>query len=319
MIDVIEELKNVIKRNKEKYLLYNGNDVLFLPLHAPVGIPMLLFMKDFFEKYISLLVDSAEILKELQTDVDTVINNVNKFREAYIKLHKSILSGDSDIAYQEMSKVLGSDNFFIKSELKNQGQPLLFYRARSGINWTQKEDFYHIPFDKTYLCNSYRFSIAGYPSLYIGYSKEVCKKEAREKACSCIELMLKDDSVINVVDLTWTQANENPGLTSFLQAYPIIAACYVVPFYCKNLERECPDIIDKQTFREQYIFPQFVTMFIKKNLGVDGIIYFTTRDKNLDPRKNDDKNIALFTKYEENILYDKGLIEKFKWDNITII
>ena len=316
-MDVIDELKDVIKKTGKKYFLYNEHDVLYLPLQVPVGVPILLFMKDFFEKYKSLIEDSAEILKEFDVNVDNVIKNVCKFRDAYIQMHEAILSGDADVAYQDMAEVLSSDSYFIKTEIKKQEPPVHFYRARSGINWTQKEDFYHVPFNKTYLCGSYRFSIAGYPSLYIGYSKEVCKKEVRGKECSCIELTQKED--LHVADLTWTNKDERSGLALFLQAYPVIAACYVVPFFCKNLGKECPDIIEKQTFKEQYIFPQFVTMFIKKYLDVEGIIYYTTRDENLIPSKDNDKNIALFPKYAENILYDKKLIEKFDWDNITTL
>jgi len=278
---------------------------------------MLLFMKDFFEKYKSLINDYSENLKELGVSVDGVIKNVCNFRDAYIQMHEAILAGDADEAYKDMAKVLNSDNYFIETEIKSQEAPILFYRARSGINWTQKEDFYHVPFNKTYLCNSYRFSIAGYPSLYIGYSKEVCKKELRGKDCSCIELTQEKD--LHVIDLTWTMKDAKPGLTTFLQAYPVIAACYVVPFFCKNLGRECPDVIEKQTFKEQYIFPQFVTMFIKKKFDVDGIIYFTTRDENLTPSKDNDKNIALFPKYNENCLYDNDLIRKFDWGKITIL
>lgn len=317
MMDINDELRKVIKKSGKKYFLYNEHDVLYLPLHVPVGISMLQFMKDFFEKYKSLLEDSAKMLKELHVDVECVIDNVVKFREAYIQMHEAILSGGADQAYQKMTKVLSSDVFFVKTEIKSQDTPLLFYRARSGINWTQEDDFYHIPFNKTYLCGSYRFSIAGYPTLYIGYSKEVCKKELRGKECSCIELSLKKD--LRVVDLTWARIDPKLGLSSFLQAYPVIAACYVVPFYCKNLGRECHDVIEKQTFKEQYIFPQFVTMFIKQHLGVDGIIYFTTRDENLDSSKDNDKNIALFPKFSENIFYDQELIDKFIWGNITTL
>ena len=81
--------------------------------------------------------------------------------------------------------------------------------------------------------------------------------------------------------------------------------------------KECPEI--DQRFKEQYIFPQFITMYIKKYLGVEGIVYYTTRDENIDPSKDDDKNIALFPSYTKNILYDNELIDKFKWGNIAII
>lgn len=315
-MDIVNELREVVNKAGKKYLLYNDHDVLYLPLHVPVGIPMLLFMKDFFEKYVSLIGESTEILKKFDVDVDGVIKNVCKFREAYIQMHKAILSGNADTAYQEMATVLSQNEFFIKTEIKRQDSPLLLYRARTGINWTQKEDFYHIPFNKTYLCDSYRFSIAGYPSLYVGYSKEVCKKEMRGEDCSCIAMELNGE--IPVIDLTWNNKDVKQGLTNiFLQAYPIIAACYVVPFFCNNMKKECPDV--KQKFKEQYIFPQFITMFIKEHLGVDGIVYFTTRDENLDSQKDDSKNVAFFPKYSDNKLYDNELLEKFEWGEITTI
>lgn len=317
MINVVQELRKVIDEDVDKkYYLYNGKDVLNLPLHVPVEIPILQFMKDFYEKYISLIGDSNKILKECGVkDIDEIIDKVKIFCKAYIQMHETILSGNAASAYQEMENIL-SDDYFIKAELKKQDPPLLLYRARTGINWTQKEDFYHIPFNKTYLCDSYRFSIAGYPSLYLGFSKEVCKKELREEKCSCIELELKKD--VYVIDLTWDKDYvKSNSASTFLLAYPVIAACYVVPFYCKNMKRECPDI--KQKFKEQYLFPQFVTMFVKKNPIVEGIMYFTTRDENLNPLINEDKNLALFPKYTNNAFYDEELIGKFDWTDISIL
>lgn len=318
MINVVSELKKVIDKAGKKYLLYNEHDVLYLPLHIPVGISMLQFMKDFFFKYMCLLKDSRQILKKCGIDdIKSIINKVEDFQNAYIKMHEAILSCNANEAYTDMDRLLSEKDFyFIKADLKNTGEPLLLYRARDGVNWTQEEDFYHIPFNKTYLCKSCRFSIAGYPSLYLGYSKDVCKKEVRGKACSCIELELQNE--ISVIDLTWDAKfinSKNPS--SFLQAYPIIAACYVVPFFCKTMNKECSDIL--QNFKEQYIFPQFVTMFVKRNFNVNGIRYFTTRDENLNPDVDKDKNIALFPKYSPNILYDTDLINNFKWGSITIL
>ena len=320
MMDVVKELRKVIALSDEKYYLYNEHDVLYLPLHVPVGIPILQFMKVFFEKYKSLLNDSKAILKDCGIDdVGDIIEKVEKFQDAYVHMHEKILSGEANEAYQEMESILNSNEgkeYFITTEIKQQELPLRLYRARTGINWTQKEDFYHIPFNKVYLCNSFRFSIAGYPSLYLGFSPEVCKKEVRGKDCSYIELTLTN--TLRVVDLTWdTKHITSKSTSAFLQAYPIIAACYVVPFYCKNMKKECPEVL--QTFKEQYIFPQYVTMFIKKYLGVEGIIYFSTRDEDLDPSKDNDKNIALFPKYDGNSPYDEGLIHKFEWGAISIM
>ena len=61
------------------------------------------------------------------------------------------------------------------------------------------------------------------------------------------------------------------------------------------------------------------TMFGEHCPQRNGIIYFTTRDENLDSSKDNDKNIALFPKFSENIFYDQELIDKFIWGNITTL
>lgn len=313
MLNIVEELLKAVHKDSEKYKLYNGHDVLYLPLHVPMGISLLQFMQDFFYKYISLLNDNNKILVECGIkDVSSITKIVSEFRDAYLKMHNEILSGNANTAYDDMENFL-KEEYFIKTKIDSNNSPTL-YRARTGNNYTQKEDFYHIPFNKTYLCNSYRFSIAGYPTLYLGYTKEVCKKEIRGKEGSCIEMALKGE--FDIIDLTWDNTSKKSA-SVFLCAYPIIAACYVVPFFCKHLNKECTEIYPK--YKEQYIFPQFITMYIKRHLGVKGIKYFTTRDDNLDPSKNDSKNLALFPQYTSNGLYDMELIDRFVFGKVSII
>jgi hypothetical protein len=316
MINIITELRSKIEGSKDKYKLYNQKNVLELPLMIPLGVSIMDFMDDFFMKYKILLEDSTDIMAKVGIkDHDKIIAFVENLAEAYKYMHAQVLSGNMLDAFSKLYNVL-NENLFIPISISSG----TFYRARWGVQYRRKEDFWHIPFPLRYLCDSYRFSISGYPCLYIGYTKEICKKEVGNDPCSVIQIELKGQ--LNLIDLTWdVDFLKDSSPDTFLMAYPIIAACYVVPFYCTQNEMSCKEI--KAKFKEQYIFPQFVTMYIKKAFDgkIDGIRYFTTRDPNLDPTNNNGKDIVLFPHFNGTDVekYDMSLIDKFDWNEITMM
>ena len=54
-----------------------------------------------------------------------------------------------------------------------------FYRMRNSQEYVQyeKNEMYHIPFDKNYLVGNERFSITGFPTLYLSSSIYGCWEE----------------------------------------------------------------------------------------------------------------------------------------------
>ena len=307
--------QNLIKITEENksYHSLNGKSILNFPLTVPVGISIDTFLDDIFEKYKLLIskdllsIDNyftngkiskiGQVVNEVCTNIMNALNNFKK--------------GKINTAYESISKAIEKGKLQKIQLNKNE----TFFRMRSGLGYKDMNDFYHIPFNKLHLTDSYRFSMSGFPCLYIGYTEDVCKREIRKDG-SIIQLKLKDNdnTPLSLIDLTWYEASHNV-FDSFLISWPIIASCYIVPNYCKTLNKECTELFYK--FKEQYVIPQLVSAYIRENHeinNVDGIRYYTTRHEDLKPQETDYMNIALFANYDQNRLKNEGRIYD---ENIT--
>lgn len=301
-----------LTENEVKYHSLNGTSILNFPLHVPVSISIEVFLNDLFSKYLQLLNDQRELLKSeycfSEDELNHICPNVKYVSTKIINALGNYKNGKIKSAYNNIKDAVEKGQMQ-KIELK-EDDCKTFYRMRSGLGHAEEKEFYHVPFDKLYLTDSYRFSMSGFPCLYMGYTEEVCKKEIRADG-SVIQMELKNNNrpPLKLVDLTWFEASYTER-DSFLISFPIIAACYIVPNYCKSLKKECEEI--KPKFKEQYVIPQLVSAFIRENMDdVNGIRYYTTRNENLEPQKTDDMNIALFANYErvktKNRLYDENI------------
>ena len=121
----------------------------------------------------------------------------------------------------------------------------------------------------------------------------------------------------NILDLTLGQGDEKKDILEIdlVKVYPLIASCYIVPFYSVIQEKECRP--DKAFFREEYIIPQLLTLYLKEEGIANGIIYYSVKDPNLDLRgrgEKDFRNLVLFTNRENNTneMFDNELIDKFE-------
>ncbi|MEJ6949984.1 hypothetical protein [Natronospora cellulosivora (SeqCode)] len=125
---------------------------------------------------------NSEYVKKIKENIDNInINNtsVYKIKELLIK-EIDILINDSSL-----------DELY-RLRIKNEGE-----------NDFEKMDLFHIPFDSYTKIKSYRYSIAGYPCLYLGTSFEVCYEEIRNPKIENVWMMkykLKED--IMYIDLT---------------------------------------------------------------------------------------------------------------------
>ena len=192
-------------------------------------------------------------------------------------------------------------------------QSKTFYRMRAEGEKKKKKEYYHLPFDKIHLSKSERFSIEGYPCLYLGYSKHVCEIEI--SSGSLAKFTLKEP-LNKILDLTLGQGDGDNDISEIdlVKVYPLIASCYIVPFYSVIQERECRP--NKSFFREEYIIPQLLTLYLKETGIANGIIYYSVRDPKLDVQGRDEKdlrNLVLFTNRENDTRerYDRTLIDKF--------
>lgn len=288
----------------------NGRDILDFPLHVPMGIDVLDFLDDTFRKYYLLLAHMQKLHASQFVNID--IDGIKKLGTAILDTLKLFRKGQIADAYFSFEQhVVEIYDNLPKWEMKG-GE---YYRMRKDRNIKRVSQMYPLPPELRYLSGGMRFSIPGYSCLYIGQSKNVCKKEISETG-SMVNIKPRENVEFNLIDLTFTEDMQKGGEEEmkFIQSWPLIASCYVVQFYCLRGKRVCPP--DNIKFNEKYVIPQFLTTFIRKNHNeINGIRYYTVKDEKLDPfgqNEQDMRNIVIYVDSSSDQSYD-NLIRMFEW------
>lgn len=149
------------------------------------------------------------------------------------------------------------------------------YRMRKGSNnleeYTSEEEMSHIPFELNHLVSNERFSISGFPSLYLGSSVYACWEELHRPPFDFSSTALfKARQVIRVIDLS---EQEHYHFTSEVFSDCLILACLLPVNY-----PEAP-------FKPEYIVPQLLmqslVQYMHNNNEIDcwGIKYTSTHVK----------------------------------------
>ncbi len=303
MDNIYLNMVNYVQKHSE-YNSYNGRDILWFPLQVPQNKTMRDFLQNIFENYHNLLnCNIFNIKQDVKDFVYGVYNSLLDILQTYER--GNILKAHMD--FEIMMKTYFEATLPTKYLESNH----TFYRMRANEhNLREKKEFYNLPSALRHKCASYRFSIAGYPCLYLGYSRNVCFTEISQKGSMC-GLTLKQElsNHIKILDLTFAKdQSENQNVMNFIKAWPLIASCYIV-MANEQINRD-------SKFREEYIIPQMLTAYLKHNTDYAGICYYSTRNENLktDGHGEDDyRNIILFTKDFDRDGYDMDLINKFKW------
>lgn len=151
-----------------------------------------------------------------------------------------------------------------------------FYRIRKSDGNGKKfevNDLYHIPFELRTEIKPQRFSILGYPSLYLGTSVYICWLEMGQPSISDVYVSrFKQNESVSLVDLCvldeFTDLSiqgESQRAFRFLITFPLIAASLV-----KVKKTESP-------FKPEYIIPQLLLQFIRNDKMIDGIMFTSTK------------------------------------------
>lgn len=191
------------------------------------------------------------------------------------------------------------------------------------------DELFHIPLSKRAYSNNERFSLVGFPSLYLstmlplawqecGYPQKYYYSEYQYKNNADLNsgkrstedelkfLLLYSPSEIDLwgrsVKLNnfalWLEV-----LTRYLKTYPLILACSFV-----NQSGKVP-------YKQEYIIPQMLMQWVKRNSSeVQGIEYFTCADKSMWTSEWCAYNIVIPTlsPYDEQE-YSIPLKEEFCW------
>lgn len=298
--DLVDGHVKLLKKNKIMYGL-SIKDYMEFPIEWDRSIPLREFMSDLFNVYIE--------------EIEPYYNNIGDIK-CICKLITDIISilRSDDIehsgCFKMFNELIGSllDNCITCSTTLDNSQ--VYYRLRGDrLDLKKDSDFCHVPFSKPYLCASCRFSVPGFPALYLGYSESVCINEAGKAFGSMASFTLKDEVIEKICDLTFSNQKDLHKVDMF-KMWPLLAACYV----------EVPKLVDEEIkcvrYKEEYLFPQAFASYLIKNMQCKGIIYYSVRNRFLSPTDKECNNVVLFTNHKDNGDYDFELLNKFSITNI---
>lgn len=284
-----------------------------------------------FEKYLTELLESFE--KEIESIRKDLNHSEYKTTEAGIrynidsirKLIKGILDavgayyeGDVARSYKLFETGLKESHILQNQLSKVFSKNESFYRIRN------KRDAYgilakqllHIPFESRGKVTSQRYSIPGYPSLYLGNSLYVCWEELGRKSLNEIqamrfqntrELKYLDLTVNRFLDVNW-YADNYPNIVgekvNFMLAstrvWPLIAACSIK---VKNID---------DAFKPEYIIPQLLLQYVKQDNRVDAIKYTSTHI-DLKSAADDYSNLVIPVKSRQDSGYCNAICNWFNY------
>ena len=209
-----------------------------------------------------------------------------------------------------------------------------FFRVRpveyESYNIQQNADeLFHIPLSRRAYSNNERFSLAGFPSLYLstmlplawqecGYPQKyyyseyqyensydpTFEKRLYDKELKFLSLYSPDE--INNWGISVKYDHFDLWLevvTKYFKSYPLILACSFV-----NQSGKVP-------YKQEYIIPQMLMQWVQRNNStVQGISYFTCIDTSMWPSQWCAYNIVIpaVAPYDDK-MYSKTLRDKFCW------
>ncbi|MGL5479036.1 MAG: hypothetical protein ACRDCB_08380 [Clostridium sp.] len=298
-----------------------SNDFLNFPLiNLDKEINFRTFIFEEFNKYDLLLQEiDVEDFKIVKNEVVKLINQLKKAIDEYY-------NGFPYNAYEEFEKGINKiENYlFIISDI-NSEERFIYYRARCLEENCKvdlkKEDMFHIPFNLRKFVRSYRYSINGFPCLYLGATPYTCWEEldrpnenkfliSRIKVSRKIRLLDLGIMPYHLNDLLCRQRFENKNeilkdnktlLSAYLICIPLIMACSI-------------KVNDKDAiFKEEYIIPQLLMQWIRKIKKFDGVKYFSTKTyTHSSINCNLYQNVAIPIKLNADKGYCKELTKKIK-------
>jgi hypothetical protein len=222
-----------------------------------------------------------------------------------------------------LSYAIKCNNTFTNPEVL--ADDVYFYRGRiikqNPSFEVDKKELYHIPFDKTSLVKSERFSIQGTPCLYLSCNTAICKTEINDKngevafyaafkpKSSCLNSNIIDLSTLDpITDVNHGEVLSTNGFHP-LTKEEIIQMLRESPSYFLNIACRIKCDQENRTFQSEYVLPHLIMMCLQR-LNCIGIVYASTC---LEEHHILQSCFAFpaFKKENDNSLYSNDLMDSF--------
>jgi hypothetical protein len=256
--------------------------------------------------------------EEVRRSVKIMCNGIRRTLIAYA-------NGSPSTAYRELCETLEPT---VKSLLEPPAHHLhilvpesdqVFYRLReSSYPITNPQGLFHLPFELRWRAKAYRYSIAGYPSLYASTSALLALRELHQPTWHenlyavrlrpiervSMELPIRDVLLLDlrnrIEKLRKRYAKSGPysgEVIGFLVSWPLIMATSIPTGHPPIMnEQKC---MEYPGFNEEYILPQLLLEWVNNTRNrrtpfkATGIAFSSARVRPTDPEYADAYNIVV--------------------------
>lgn len=240
------------------------------------------------KKYINLI---SEIEDLTVWGEDKIIGNLSKqhlltvaknyFQAVYKTLQCYLNEGNPHKAYNIL------DKYLIKTENKSTFKPLIYYlefshlypqhyRIRPKEDKVDLKDIFHVPFEIRHKINSNRYSIPGYPTLYLSNSVYIAYQElgAPDYDNLYVSKFMHTEWFNyseTLLDMTNKPMFDTPDFQfKFLARWILTMSCSIKVGYSDS------------PFKPEYVIPQIILQWVKNNINIGhrkviGVSYSSTK------------------------------------------
>lgn len=257
-----------------------------------------------------VLAFKTTVKDEVITDLKVLSNSINKVLEYY-------LNGYPSEAYILFKQTIDEDDLFHNINSLRQMRledGTAFFRSKKNFDDKAKgnangfvtkpdsHDMFHVPFEKRRAIGTNRYSIPGFPCIYLSdhlqTSWSECMGDELEPFYAiCYRnhrpLYLVDLVPLNILmelnggvvpDGLYSSMNQEQALINYAKVYPIICACHSKINYKEDYSGEVK-------FKSEYIISQLLMQWYREsNVLIDGIRYLSCTAETKFPKSQFDKH-----------------------------
>lgn len=252
------------------------------------------FLDAYFKEYIFALktalhrTDDCALRKECYDLLSKSISIIEELCNDILKVFAYYDNANMTLLYEHFSTMMDKiEPFLFVKDIGKIGNDSFksYYRIRAGKEQFSRLDMFHISMDNRHLIKSFRYSIPGYPCLYLSTGLELCWFECgmpKEFCYSAFNLALSDTERVQFIDFSITPVDlvssmsisylnhpEDSDLidafiVKYLASFPLRVACSI-------------EAINRNVaFVEEYVFPQHLLLWVRETESFDGIAYRTS-------------------------------------------
>lgn len=256
-----------------------------LPFKYDDSLPFHKKVEQEFKFYISKLreIDEHEYKQRFgnnvpNTNIKFFIENEEKFTQNLKEVIEHCRNGMGHKAFEKLKSALEETRSLYRKANEYWGIYKLkpdtpCFRIRKDTDTTNFPNcIKHFPFQDVRYLQASRFSLPGFPCLYLGSSIQLCTMEKGmdiNEPCLKASFQLRENTSLSCIDIVPpTNLDNNDSVFSFLLLYPFYVTCL--------FEKEKSQTEKQVYFQEEYIVPQLLLSYVRENQEIDGIRYLST-------------------------------------------